>query len=70
MIRSTSALISLDCPQTLAASMTDDSRPISLEVQADDGTVSSAEALSVGLIVAELVVNAFTRWRKSANSSR
>jgi PAS domain S-box-containing protein len=45
--------------QTLAASMTDDSRPISLEVQADGGTVSSAEALSVGLIVAELVINAF-----------
>ena len=39
--------------------MTDDSRPISLEVQADGGTVSSAEALSVGLIVAELVINAF-----------
>ena len=45
--------------QTLAASMTDDSRPISLEVQADGGTVSPAEALSVGLIVTELVINAF-----------
>jgi two-component sensor histidine kinase len=45
--------------QTLAASMTDDSRPISLEVQADGGTVSSAEALSIGLIVTELVINAF-----------
>ena len=45
--------------QTLAASMTDDSRPISLEVQADGGTVLSAEALSVGLIVTELVINAF-----------
>jgi anti-sigma regulatory factor (Ser/Thr protein kinase) len=45
--------------QTLAASMTDDSRPISLEVQADGGTVSSAEALSVGLIVSELMINAF-----------
>jgi two-component sensor histidine kinase len=45
--------------QTLAASMTDDSRPISLEVQADGGTVSSAEAQSVGLIVTELVINAF-----------
>ena len=39
--------------------MTDDSRPISLEVQADGGTVSSAEALSVGVIVTELVINAF-----------
>jgi two-component sensor histidine kinase len=45
--------------QTLAASMTDDSRPISLEVRTDGGTVSSAEVLSVGLIVAELVINAF-----------
>jgi two-component sensor histidine kinase len=45
--------------ETLAASMTDDSRPISLEVQADGGTVSSAEALSIGLIVTELVINAF-----------
>ena len=45
--------------QTLAASMTDDSCPISLEVQTDGGTVSSAEALSVGLIVTELVINAF-----------
>ena len=34
--------------QTLASSMTDDSRPISLDVQADGGTVSSAEALNVG----------------------
>ena len=45
--------------QTLAASMTGDSCPISLEVQTDGGTVSSAEALSVGLIVTELVINAF-----------
>ena len=45
--------------QALAASMTDDSRPISLEVQADGGTASSAEAVSIGLIVTELVINAF-----------
>ena len=46
--------------QALAASMTDDSRPISLEVQAEDGgTASSAEAVSIGLIVTELVINAF-----------
>jgi two-component sensor histidine kinase/PAS domain-containing protein len=44
---------------TLAASMTDDSRPISLQVQADGGTASSAEAVSIGLIVTELVINAF-----------
>jgi len=45
--------------QALAASMTDDSRPISLEVQAEGGTASSAEAVSIGLIVTELVINAF-----------
>jgi len=37
--------------------MTDDSRPISLEVQAEGGgTASSAEAASMGLIVTELVM--------------
>jgi chemotaxis protein methyltransferase CheR len=45
--------------EALAASMTDDSRPISLKVQAEGGTASSAEAVSIGLIVAELVINAF-----------
>jgi PAS domain S-box-containing protein len=46
--------------QALAASMTDDSRPISLEVQAEDGgTASSAELISIGLVVTELVINAF-----------
>src|ERR1700726_1026074 len=45
--------------QALAASMTDDSRPISLEVKAEGGTASSAEAVSIGLIVTELVINAF-----------
>ena len=45
--------------QALAALMTDNSRPISLKVQAEDGTASSAEAVSIGLIVAELVINAF-----------
>jgi len=39
--------------------MTDDSRPISLKVQAEGGTATSAEAISIGLIVAELVINAF-----------
>ena len=39
--------------------MTDNSRLISLNVQAEDGTASSAEAVSIGLIVAELVINAF-----------
>jgi chemotaxis protein methyltransferase CheR len=45
--------------QALAASMTDDSRPISLKVEAEVGTASSAEATSIGLIVAELMINAF-----------
>ena len=40
--------------------MTDDSRPISLEVQTEGGgTASSAEAVSIGLIVTELMINAF-----------
>ena len=46
--------------QALAASMTDDSRPISLEVQTEGGGMaSSAEAVSIGLIVTELMINAF-----------
>ena len=45
--------------ETLLASMTDDSRPISLKVQAEGGTASSAEAVSISLIVTELVINAF-----------
>ena len=45
--------------QALAALMTDNSRLISLNVQAEDGTASSTEAVSIGLIVAELVINAF-----------
>jgi two-component sensor histidine kinase len=45
--------------ETLAASMTDDSRPISLKVQVEGGTASSAEMGSIGLIATELVINAF-----------
>jgi PAS domain S-box-containing protein len=44
--------------ETLAASMTDDSRPVSLKVHAEDGAASSAEAVSIGLVVTELVINA------------
>jgi chemotaxis protein methyltransferase CheR len=43
---------------TLAASMIGDSRPISLQVLVDDGTAVSARAVSLGLIVTELVINA------------
>ena len=43
---------------TLAQSMIGDSRPISLKVEADAGTAVSREAVSIGLIVTELVMNA------------
>jgi chemotaxis protein methyltransferase CheR len=44
--------------ETLAQSMIGDSRPISLKVEADAGSVVSREAVSIGLIVTELVMNA------------
>ena len=44
--------------ETLARSMIGDSRPISLTVEADAGTVVSHQAVSIGLIVTELVMNA------------
>ncbi|MFZ1429646.1 MAG: histidine kinase dimerization/phosphoacceptor domain -containing protein [Geminicoccaceae bacterium] len=43
---------------SLAASMISDSRPISLTVQAEHGSALSAHAVSIGLIVTELVINA------------
>ena len=45
--------------EALGASMTDDSRPVLLKVQVEGGTASSAEEVSIGLIVTELVINAF-----------
>ena len=45
--------------EALAASIADDSRPVSLKVQTEGGTASSAQAVSIGLIVTELVINAF-----------
>ncbi len=45
--------------QTLAASMIGDRRSISLEAQIEGGTASSSQAISIGLIVTELVINAF-----------
>lgn len=42
----------------LAASMIDGRRPISLKIQAQAGTTSSNEAVSIGLIATELVINA------------
>lgn len=44
--------------QSLAASMIGDGGPISLKVVADAGTMASRQAVSVGLIVTELVMNA------------
>jgi chemotaxis protein methyltransferase CheR len=44
--------------ETLAQSMIGDSRPISLKVEADAGTAVSRDAVSIGLIVTELVMNA------------
>jgi two-component sensor histidine kinase len=44
--------------ETLAQSMIGDSRPVSMEVVADGGTLSSGDAVSIGLIVTEAVINA------------
>ncbi|ACK50032.1 signal transduction histidine kinase [Methylocella silvestris BL2] len=43
---------------SLAASMVADSQPIAIKVEADEGTVDSANAVSIGLIVTELLINA------------
>ena len=43
---------------SLATSMIGDSRPLPIEVTADPVTVTSHEAVSLGLIVTELVINA------------
>lgn len=43
---------------SLAESMIDQSRPAKLEVLADDGELIAADAVSLGLIVTELVINA------------
>jgi PAS domain S-box-containing protein len=42
----------------LAAAMIGDSRPIIVKVEADAGTALSGEAMSIGLIITELVINA------------
>ncbi len=44
--------------ESLAASMIGDRRPICLKVNVEDGTASSSQAVSIGLIVTELVINA------------
>ena len=44
--------------KTLEVSMIGDRRPISLEVHVENGAVTSSQAVSIGLIVTELVINA------------
>jgi two-component sensor histidine kinase len=44
--------------ETLAESMIGESRPISLKVRAAEGNVTSSQAVCIGLIVTELVINA------------
>ena len=44
--------------ESLAASMIGDSRPIALQVLVNGGRAASAKAVSLGLIVTELVINA------------
>jgi chemotaxis protein methyltransferase CheR len=44
--------------ETLAASMIGDRRPIALKVLAAGGAVTSTQAVSMGLIITELVINA------------
>ena len=43
---------------SLAASMVGERRPLSIKVQATSGRADSSEAVSLGLIVTELVINA------------
>jgi two-component sensor histidine kinase len=43
---------------SLAKSMIGERRPLSLSVQATGGAATSSDALSLGLIVTELVINA------------
>jgi chemotaxis protein methyltransferase CheR len=53
---------------TLAASMIADNRPISLKVEAGAGTRSSVEAVNIGLITVELVINAMKHGFPGGNS--
>mgnify|MGYP006196315797 FL=1 len=43
--------------ETLAGSMIGEHRPVTLEVHAEDGVATSSQAVSIGLIVTELVLN-------------
>ena len=57
--------------ESLAASMMIDNRPISLRVEASEGSTTSEQAVSMGLIATELVINAlkhaFGRSRRGSS---
>ena len=55
---------------SLAASMIGERRPLSIKVQASSGGATSSEAVSLGLIVTELVINALKHGFPSRRGGR
>ena len=56
--------------ESLAASMIREARPLTLKVQADEATVTSHQAVSLGLVVTELVINALKHAFPSKENGR